>query len=104
MRRATSGRILQSSMFNSLEKEFVLPNYVEAVVHAPPPKWPTSKCHGCHPVDPRVLKFIDITTTDDTSFPPDCSDFGTTPLSGRISKYIFSMLSDCSDDSMSPAS
>jgi hypothetical protein len=65
--------ILQASMFNSLEKSFVLSVYAEAMARASPPTRPS-----CVPrqrnVDPRVLEFFDITATIDASFPVDCSD------------------------------
>jgi hypothetical protein len=55
-------------------------------------------------VDPRVLEFLDITATVDASFRANSSDSGSTSLSGRISKRMSSMSTDCSDDSRSPSS
>jgi hypothetical protein len=47
-----------------------------------------------HGVDPRVLNYLDIDATVDTSFAADCSDFGCSSRSGEIYER-------CSDDSMS---
>jgi hypothetical protein len=48
-------------------------------------------------VDPRVLNFIDISATIDTSFLANCSDCGYSSRSGEIFER-------CSDDSMSTSS
>jgi hypothetical protein len=47
-----------------------------------------------HGVDPRVLNYLEVDATVDTSFPSDCSDSGCSPRSGDIFER-------CSDDSMS---
>jgi hypothetical protein len=47
-----------------------------------------------HGIDPRVLNYLDVDATVDTSFPSDCSDSGCSPRSGEIFER-------CSDDSMS---
>jgi hypothetical protein len=46
-----------------------------------------------HGIDPRVLNYLDIDTTVDTSFPSDCSDSGYSSRSGKI-------FEPCSDDSL----
>ena len=45
-------------------------------------------------VDPKVLKYLDVDATIDTSFPSDCSNSGTNSRSGDI-------YGDCSDDCIS---
>jgi hypothetical protein len=97
LRSPTPSFILQISLFNSPKKSILLPVYAEAMVRASPPRRPTCAPHPCHGVDPRVLNFLDISTTVDTSFPADCSDSGCNSLSGEIFEL-------CSDDSMSTSS
>jgi hypothetical protein len=92
--------ILQASMFNSLEKSFVLPVYAEAMACASPPTRLSCVPHQ-HNVDPRILEFFDITATVDASFP---ADSGSTSLSGGIFECMSSISIDCSDDSRSPSS
>jgi hypothetical protein len=93
----TPGFILQAGLLDSPEKSFFLPVYAEAMACASPPRRPTSAPHPRHGVDPRVLNFLDIDATVDTSFPSDCSDSGCSFLSGEIFER-------CSDDSMSTSS
>jgi hypothetical protein len=69
-----------------------------------PARRPT--CVPCrrHVGDPRILDFLDISTIDDTSFPLDCLDFGSSSLPGEIFERRSSISRRCSDDSMSPSS
>jgi hypothetical protein len=97
MRSPTPGFILQAGLLDSPEKSFFLPVYAEAMACASPPRRPTSAPHPRHGVDPRVLNFLDIDATVDTSFPSDCSDSGCNSLSSKIFEC-------CSDDSMSTSS
>jgi hypothetical protein len=97
LRCPTPGFILQASLLNSPEKSFFLPVYAEAMARASPPRQPTCAPRLCHGVDPRVLNFIDISATIDTSFLANCSDCGYSSRSGEIFER-------CSDDSMSTSS
>jgi hypothetical protein len=90
-------------MVSSPEKSFVLPIYAEAMTRASPPRRPSCVPRQCF-VDPRVLKFLDITATIDTSFLADCSDSESSPLSGEIFQHSSSKSRPCSDDSMSQSS
>jgi hypothetical protein len=80
----TPGFILQAGLLDSPEESFFLPIYAEAMARASPPKRPTSAPPPRHGVDPRILNFLDIDATVDTSFPADCSDSGCSFLSGEI--------------------
>jgi hypothetical protein len=62
-----------------------------------PPRRPTCVPHHRHVGDPRVLNFLDISATVDTSFPADCLDSRCNSLSSEIFEC-------CSDDSMSTSS
>jgi hypothetical protein len=73
---------------------FSLPVYADAMARASLRSGPTCVPRPGHGVDPRVLNYLDIDATVDTSFPSDCSDFGCSPRSGEIFER-------CSDDSMS---
>jgi hypothetical protein len=97
LRCPTPSFILQASLLDSPEKSFFLPVYAEAMAHASPPRRPTSAPRLCHGVDPRVLNYIDISATVDTSFPADSSDSRCCSLSGEIFER-------CSDDNMSTSS
>jgi hypothetical protein len=94
LRSSTPGLILQASLLNSPEKSFSLPVYADAMARASLRSRPTCAPHPGHGVDPRVLNYLDIDATVDTSFPTDCSDFGCSSRSGEIYER-------CSDDSMS---
>jgi hypothetical protein len=85
-------------------KPFLLFNYAEAMARASPTRRPTSIPCRCHLVDPRVLDFLNIGTTDDISFPQDSSEFGSSSFFGEIFEHRSSMSRRCSDDSMSPSS
>jgi hypothetical protein len=94
LRSPTPGFILQVGLLDSLEKSFFLPIYAKAMARASPPRRLPSAPRPRHGVDPRVLNFLDIDATTDTSFPSDCSDSRCSSLSGEIFER-------CSDDSMS---
>jgi hypothetical protein len=95
--------ILQASIFNSPEKSFVLPVYVEAMARASPPTRPS-----CIPrqrnVNPRVLEFFDINAIVDASFLVDCSDSESSSLSSEIFQRRSSKSRPCNDDSISQSS
>jgi hypothetical protein len=94
LRSPTPGFVLQAGLLDSPEKSFSLPVYAEAMAHASLRTGPTCAPRPGHGVDPRVLNYLDIDATVDTSFPSDCSDSGCSPRSGEIFEH-------CSDDSMS---
>jgi hypothetical protein len=94
MRNSTPGSILQAGLLNSPEKSFSLPVYADAMACASLRSGPTCVPRLGHGVDPRVLNYLDVDATVDTSFPSDCSDSGCSPRSGDIFEC-------CSDDSMS---
>jgi hypothetical protein len=93
LRNPTPSYILQASLFNSPEKSFLLPVYVEAVACASPPRRPTCVPRRRHVGDPRVLNFLDINATVEASLTADCSNSGCSSLSGTIFEH-------CNDDSM----
>jgi hypothetical protein len=97
LRIPTPGFILQVGLFDSLEKSFFLPVYIEAMACASPPRRPTCAPRPHHGIDPRILNFFDITTTVDTSFLVDSSYSECSSLFGEIFER-------CSDDSMSISS
>jgi hypothetical protein len=94
MRSPTPGSVLQAGLLDSPEKSFSLPVYAEAMARASLRSGPTCAPRPGHGVDPRVLNYLDVDATVDTSFPSDCSDSGSSPRSGDIFER-------CSDDSMS---
>jgi hypothetical protein len=94
MRSPTLGFVLQASLFDSPEKSFSLPVYADAMARASLRSGLTCTTRPGHGVDPRVLNYLDIDATVDTSFPSGCSDSGCSPCSGEIFER-------CSDDSMS---
>jgi hypothetical protein len=94
LRSPTLGFVLQAGLLDSPEKSFSLPVYAEAMARASLRSGPTCAPRPGHGVDPRVLNYLDIDATVDTSFPSDCSDSGSSPRSGEIFER-------CSDDSMS---
>jgi hypothetical protein len=67
------------------------------MVRASPPRRPTCAPRPRHGIDPRVLNFLDIDATVDTSFPIDSSGNECSSLSGEIFER-------CSNDSMSTSS
>jgi hypothetical protein len=94
MRYRTLGVVLQAGLLDSPEKSFSLPVYTEAMARAYLRSGPTCAHRPGHGVDPRVLNYLDVDATIDTSFPSDCSISGCSPRSGEIFER-------CSDDSMS---
>jgi hypothetical protein len=94
LRSPTPGFVLHASLLNSPEKSFSLPIYADAMARASLRSGPTRAPQPGHGVDPRVLNYLDIDATVDTSFPSDCSDSGCSSRSGEIFER-------CSGDSMS---
>jgi hypothetical protein len=94
LRSPTPGFVLQAGLLDSPEKSFSLPVYAEAMARASLRSGPTCAPRPGHGVDPRVINYLDIDATVDTSFPSNCSDFGCSPRSSEIFER-------CSDDSMS---
>jgi hypothetical protein len=94
LRSPTPSFVLQAGLLDSPEKSFSLPIYADAMARASLKSGPTCAPRPGHGVDPRVLNYLDIDATIDTSFPSDCSDSGCSPHSGEIFER-------CSDDSMS---
>jgi hypothetical protein len=94
MRSPIPSSVLQAGLLDSPEKSFSLPVYADAMARASLRSRPTCAPRPGHGVDPRVLNYLDVDTTLDTSFPSDCSDSGCSPRSGDIFER-------CSDDSMS---
>ena len=73
---------------------FSLPVYAEAMARASLRNGPTYAPRPSRGVDPKVLKYLDIDATTDTSFPSDCSNSGCSSRFGDI-------YGDCSDDCIS---
>jgi hypothetical protein len=94
LRSPTLGFVLQAILLDSPEKSFSLPIYAEAMARASLRSGPTCAPRPGHGVDPRVLNYLDVDATVDTSFPSDSSDSGCSPRSGKIFER-------CSDNSMS---
>jgi hypothetical protein len=94
LRSPTPGFALQAGLLDSPEKSFSLPVYADAMAHASLRSGPTCAPRPDHGIDPRVLNYLDIDATVDTSFSSDCSDSGCSSHSGEIFER-------CSDDSMS---
>jgi hypothetical protein len=86
--------VLQAGLFDSHEKSFSLPVYADAMARASLRSGPTYAPRPGHGVDPRVLNYLDIDATVDTSFSSDCLDSGCSSRFGEIFER-------CSDDSMS---
>jgi hypothetical protein len=94
LRSPTPGFTLQAGLLDSPEKSFSLPVYADAMARASLRSGPTCAPRPGYGVDPRVLNYLDIDATVDTSFPSDCLDSGCSSRSGGIFEH-------CSDDSMS---
>jgi hypothetical protein len=94
LRSPTPGFVLQAGLLDSPEKSFSLPIYAEAMARASLRSGPTCAPRRGHGVDPRVLNYLDVDATVDTSFPSDSSNSGCSPRSGEIFER-------CSDNSMS---
>jgi hypothetical protein len=90
-------------MFNSPEKSFDLPVYVEAMARASPPTRPSCVPRGRN-VDPKVVEYFDIDVAVDASIPVDCSDPESSSMSSEIFQRRSSKSRPCSDDSMSQSS
>jgi hypothetical protein len=84
MRSPIPSFVLQASLLDSPEKSFSLPVYADAMARASLRSGPTCAPRRGHGVDPRVLNYLDIDATIDTSFLSDCSDSGCSPRSGKI--------------------
>jgi hypothetical protein len=69
LRSPTSGFVLQAGLLDSLEKSFSLPVYAEAMARASLRSGLTCAPRPSHGVDPRVINYLDIDATVDTSFP-----------------------------------
>ena len=100
----TPGYILQTSMFSSPKKSFLLPVYAQAIACASPPTRPRYIPRYNNVGDPRVLEFLEITTNVDASFPIDCSKSKSSSLSSEIFQCKSSKSRPCNDDSMSQSS
>jgi hypothetical protein len=94
MRSPTPHSVLQVGLLDSPKKSFSLPVYADAMARASLRSGPTCAPRPGHGADPRVLNYLDVDATVDTSFPSDCSDSGCSRRSGDIFER-------CSDDSMS---
>ena len=94
LRSPTPGFALQTGLFQSPKNSFSLPVYDDAMARASLRSEPTCAPRPRHGVDPRVLNYLDIDVTVDTSIPLDCSDFGCSSKSGDIYEHY-------SDGSMS---
>jgi hypothetical protein len=95
LKSPTPGFVLQAGLLDNPEKSFSLPVYAEAMARASLRSGPTCAPRPGHGVDPRVINYLDIDATIDTSFPSDCLlDSKCNPRSGEIFEC-------CSDDSMS---
>ena len=79
---------MQSGLLDSIETTFSLPVYAEAMARASLRSGPTCAPQPGRGVDPRVLKYLDVDATVDTSFPSDSSRSG-------------DIYGDCSDDCVS---
>ena len=94
LRSPTPSFSLQAGLFQSPEKSFSLPVYIDAMARASLRCGPTCAPRPGHGVDPKVLNYFDINAIVDTSFSLDFSD-------SRCSSRYGDIYGDCSDDSMS---
>jgi hypothetical protein len=94
LRSPTPSFILQAGLLDSHEKSFFLPVYADAMARASLKSGPTCAPRPGYGIDPRVLNYLDIDATVETSFPSDCSDSRCSSQSGEIFEHY-------SDDSMS---
>jgi hypothetical protein len=81
MRNPTPSSVLQAGLLDSPEKSFSLPVYANAMARASLRSGPTCAPRLGYGVDPRVLNYLDVDATVDTSFPSDCSDSECSPPS-----------------------
>ena len=84
MRTPTPSLALQSRLLDSIEMSFSLPVYAEAMARASLRSGPTCASRLGRGVDPKVLNYLDVDATVDTSFPLDCSNFGCSSRSNDI--------------------
>jgi hypothetical protein len=75
MRSPTPSFVLQAGFLDSPEKSFSLSVYADAMARASLRSGPTCAPRPGHGVDPRILNYLDINATVDTSFPSNCSEF-----------------------------
>jgi hypothetical protein len=75
LRSPSHGHILQASMFASLEKPFLLPEYAEAKACALATLGPSSLPHLRYLEDARVLNFLDLSTFEDFAITLSSFDF-----------------------------
>ena len=94
MRSPTPTLALQSGLLDSIEASFSLTVYAEAMACASLRSGPTCVPRPGRRVDPKVLKYLDVDVTVDTSFLSDCSNSGCSSRSGDI-------YGDCSDNCIS---
>ena len=94
LRSPTPTLALQLGLLDSIEMSFSLPVYDEAMARASLRSGPTCAPQPSRGIDPKVLKYLDVDATVDTSFPSDCFNYGCNSTSGDI-------YGDCSDDCMS---
>ena len=94
LRSPTPSLALQSGLLDNIEMSFFLPVYVEAMAHTSLRSGPTCAPRPGRGVDPKVLNYLDVDATVDTSFPSDCSNSGCSSRFGDI-------YGDYSDDCMS---
>ena len=94
LKSPTPSLALQSELLDSIEMSFSLHVYVEAMTCASLKSGPTCAPRPRRGIDPKVLKYLDVDATVDTSFPSDCSNSGCNSRFGDI-------YGDYSDDCMS---
>jgi hypothetical protein len=82
MKSPTPSFVLQAGLLDSPENSFSLPVYADAMARASLRSGLTCATRPSHGIDPRVLNYLDIDATVDTSFPSDCSDSGCSPRYG----------------------
>ena len=90
LRSPTPSLVLQLGLLDSIEMSFSLPVYGEAMACASLRSEPTCAPRSGRGVDPKVLKYLDVDATADTSFPSDCFNSGCSSRFGDI-------YGDCSD-------
>jgi hypothetical protein len=75
LRSPSHGHILQASMFASLEKPFLLPKYAKTMACALATSGHTSLPRLHYLGDPRVLNFLNLSTSKDFAIILSSSDF-----------------------------
>ena len=94
MRSPTPSFALQSGLLNTIEMSFYLHVYAEAMARASLRSGPTCAPRPSRGVNPKVLNYMDVDATIDTSFSLDCSN-------SRCSSRCGDIYARSSDDSMS---